>query len=86
MKIKIEECLLLFADNDIDERFFMGSILATEFDAEFVHFSEVCSKYPVEMKEKLKNFPFCTEFEKVHVSFFTNYQKTIMPREHNLLK
>ena len=50
-------------------------ILNTPDDADFGYFLEVNLKYPDDIKEKTKHFPFCPENEKNNPNKYNDYMK-----------
>ena len=61
-------------------------ILKTPDDSEIVYFVEVDLKYPDNIKEKTKSFPFCPENKKIDPDKFNNYMNKIKPETYTLSK
>ena len=62
-------------DNNIK----LEDILNTPDDSDMGYFIEVDLKYPNNIKEKTKNFPFCPENKKINPDDFNDYMKEIKP-------
>ena len=57
-------------------------ILNTPDDSEIDYFSEVDLKYPDNIKQKTKYFPFCPENKKIDPKKYNKYMKSIKPENH----
>ena len=55
----------------------LEGILNTPDDSDFGYFIEVNLKYPDNIKEKTKKFPFAPENEKINPDDFSDYKKKI---------
>ena len=62
-------------DNDVK----LEDILNTPDDSDIGYLIEVDLKYPDNIKEKTKNFPFCPENKKIILDKFGDYMKEIKP-------
>ena len=62
-------------DNNVE----LEDILSTSDDGDIGYFVEVDLKYPDNIKEKTKNFPFCPENKKTNPDDFNDYMKEIRP-------
>ena len=62
----------------------LDEILNTPNDADIGHFLEVDLKYPDDIKEKTKNFPFCPENKIIHKDTYNDieYMKQIKPKNY----
>ena len=60
--------------------------LNTPDDNEIGYFSEVDLKYPDDIKEKTKHFPFCPENKKIDPDKNTDYMKKIKPKNYTKSK
>ena len=61
-------------------------ILNTPDDSEIGYFLEVDLKYPDEIKQKTKNFPFCPENKKINPNKYNEYMKSIKPENYTKSK
>ena len=57
-------------------------ILNTPDDSEIGYFLEVDLKYPDEIKQKTKYFPFCPENKKINPNKYKEYMKSIKPENY----
>ena len=57
----------------------LEDILNTPDDSDIGYFIEVDLKYPDNIKQKTKNFPFCPENKKISPNTFNDYMKEIKP-------
>ena len=62
-------------DNDVK----LDDILSTPDDSDIGYLIEVDLKYPNNIKEKTKNFPFCPEDKKISPDKFSDYMKEVRP-------
>ena len=62
----------------LDKNVKLEDILNTNDDSDIGYFTEVDLKYPDDIKEKTKNFPFAPE-KKINPDDFSDYMKTIEP-------
>ena len=62
-----------------DKNVNLEDILNTPDDSDIAYLIEVDLKYPDNIKEKTKNFPFCPENKKTNPDTFSNYMKEIEP-------
>ena len=62
-------------DNNVN----LEDILNTPDDSNIGYFIEVDLTYPNNLKEKTKNFPFCSENKKINPHDFNDYMKEIKP-------
>ena len=62
-------------DNNVN----LEDILNTPDDSDIGYLIEVDLKYPDNIKEKTKNFPFCPENKKINPDKFSDYMKEIKP-------
>ena len=69
-----------------DKNVKLEDILKTPDDGDIGYFIEVDLKYPDNIKEKTKNFPFCPENKKVNSNDFSDYMKTIKPDTYTQTK
>ena len=58
----------------------------TPDDSDIVYFLEVELKYPDNIKEKTKNFPFCPENKIIHKDKYNDYMKKIKPKNYTTAK
>ena len=56
--------------------------LITPDDADIGYFLEVNLKYPDDIKEKTKHFPFCPENKKINPNKYNDYMKKIKPKNY----
>ena len=70
---------LLFDEIKFDENVKLEDILNTPDDSKIGYFVEVDLKYPDNIKEKTKNFPFAPESKKINPDDFSDYMKEIIP-------
>ena len=61
-------------------------ILNTSDDSEIGYFLEVDLKYPDDIKEKTKYFPFCPENKKINPDKYNEYMKSIKPEKYTKSK
>ena len=61
-------------------------ILNTPDDSEIGYFLEVDLKYPDEIKQKTKYFPFCPENKKINPNKYNEYMKSIKPENYTKSK
>ena len=61
-------------------------ILNTPDDADFCYFLEVDLKYPDDIKQRTKYFPFCPENIKINPNKFNEYMKSIKPENYTKSK
>ena len=64
----------------------LEEILNTPDDNEIGCFLEVDLKYPDNIKEKTKSFPFCPENKKINPDKYNNYMKKIKPKNYTKSK
>ena len=64
----------------------LEEILNTPDENEIGYFLEVDLKYPGNIKEKTKNFPFCPENKKIIPDKYNNYMKKVKPKKYTNLK
>ena len=64
----------------------LEEILNTPDDSEIGYFLEVDLKYPDNIKEKTKNFPFCPENKKINPDNYNDYMKEIKPLNYTKSK
>ena len=64
----------------------LDEILNTPDDADIGYFVEVDLKYPEDMKEKTKNFPFCPENKKINPDKNIDYMEKIKPKNYTKSK
>ena len=64
----------------------LEEILNTPDDSDIGYFLEVDLKYPDNIKEKTKNFPFCPENKKIDPDKYTDYTKKIKPKNYKKSK
>ena len=64
----------------------LDEILNTPDDSEIGYFLEVDLKYPDNIKEKTKNFPFCPENKKIDPGKYNDYMKKIKPKSYTKSK
>ena len=64
----------------------LEEILNTPDDSDIGYFLEVDLKYPVNIKEKTKNFPFCPENKKIDPDKYNDYMKKIKPKNYTKSK
>ena len=64
----------------------LDEVLNTPDDADIGYFLEVDLKYPDNIKEKTKNFPFCPENKKIIPDQYTDYLKKIIPKNYTKSK
>ena len=57
----------------------LEKILSNSDDSEIGYFVEVDLRYPNNIKEKIKSFPFAPENKKFNSDDFSDYMKTIKP-------
>ena len=69
-------------DNNIK----LEDILDTPDDSDIGYFIEVDLNYPINIKEKTKNFPFAPENKKINPATFNDYMKEIKPDNHTSTK
>ena len=69
-------------DNDVK----LEDILNTPDDSDIGYLIEVDLKYPDNIKEKTKNFPFCPENKKINPDKFGDYMKKIKPNTYTQTK
>ena len=60
----------------------LEEILNTLDDSFIGYFIEVDLKYPDNIKEKTKNFPFCPESKKINLDKHSDYKKKIKPKNY----
>ena len=60
----------------------LEEILNTPDDSDIGYFLEVELKYPDNIKEKTKNFPFCPENKKINPDKYNDYMKKIKPKSY----
>ena len=60
----------------------LEEILNTPDDNEIGYFLEVDLKYPGNIKEKTKHFPFCPENKKINPDKYNDYMKKIKPKSY----
>ena len=60
----------------------LEEILNTPNDSDIGYFLEVELKYPDNIKEKTKNFPFCPENKKINPHKYNDYMKKIKPKSY----
>ena len=61
--------------NNFDKNFKLGDLLNTLDDSDIGYFAEVDIKRPVEIEEKTKPFPFCSEKKNFPPYNFSEYTK-----------
>ena len=64
----------------------LDEISNTSDDADVGYFLEVDLKYPDNIKEKTKNFPFCPENKKINPDYNNGYMKKIKPEKYTKSK
>ena len=64
----------------------LEEIISSPDDNEIGSFLEVDLKYPDNIKEKTKNFPFCPENEKINLNKYNDYIKKIKPKKYTKCK
>ena len=64
----------------------LEEILNTSDDNEIGYFPEVDLKYPDNIKQKTKYFPFCPENEKINPNKYNEYMKSIKPENYTKSK
>ena len=64
----------------------LKEILNTPDDSGIGYFVEVDLKYPVNIKEKTKNFPFCPENKKIDPDKYNDFMKKIKPKNYTKSK
>ena len=64
----------------------LDKILNTPDDSDIGYFLEVDLKYPDDIKEKTKNFPFCPENKKIDPDKYNDYMKKIKPKNYTKSK
>ena len=64
----------------------MEEILNTPDDNEIGYFLEVDLKYPDNIKEKTKHFPFCPDNKKINPDKYNDYMKKIKPKKYTKSK
>ena len=69
-------------DNNVN----LEDILNTPDDSDIGYFAEVNIKYPDNIKEKTKNFPFANVNKKINPNKFSDYMKEIKPDTYNQTK
>ena len=77
---------LPFDDIKFDNNVKLEDILNTEDDSEIGYFFECDLKYPENIKEKTKNFPFAPENKFSPQDKFTNYMNEIKPDSYTPCK
>ena len=70
---------LPYDENKFDKNIKLEDILNTPDDSDFGYFIEVDLKYPDNIKEKTKNFPFAPVNKKINHDDFNDYMKEIKP-------
>ena len=60
----------------------LEEILNTPDDSDIGYFLKVDLKYPDNIKEKTKNFPFCPENKKIDPDKYNDYMNKIKPKNH----
>ena len=70
----------------IEKDICLEEILNTPDDSEIGYFLEVDLKYPDDIKEKTKYFPFCPENKKINPNNFNEYMKSIKPENYTKSK
>ena len=64
----------------------LEEILNTPGDSDIGYFLEVDLKYPDNIKEETKNFPFCPENKKIDPDKYNDYMKKIKPKNYTKSK
>ena len=64
----------------------LEDILNTPDDSDIGYFVEVDLKYPDNIKERTKNFPFAPENKKINPDDFSDYMKKIKPDNYTQSK
>ena len=64
----------------------LDEILNTPDDSEIGYFLEVDLKYPDNIKQKTKYFPFCPENKKINPNKYNEYMNTIKPENYTKSK
>ena len=72
--------MLLYDEINLEKDTCLEEILNTLDDNEIGYFLEVDLKYPDNIKEKTKNFPFCPENKKINPDNYNDYMKKIKPK------
>ena len=67
-------------------RNWLDGISNTPDDADVGYFVEVDLKYPYDIKEKTKNFPFCPENRKIIPDKYNDYMNKIIPKNYTKSK
>ena len=77
---------LLYDKIKLDNNVNLEDILNTPDDSDIRYFVEVDIKYPDNIKQKTKNFPFATENKKINPDIFNDYMKKIKPDIYTSVK
>ena len=64
----------------------LEEILNTSDDSDIGYFVEVDLRYPDNLKEKTKNFPFCPESNKINPDRYNDYMNKIKPKNYTKSK
>ena len=78
--------MLPYDEIKFDENVKLPKILNTLDDNDIGYFVEVDLKYPDNIKEKSKNFPFAPESKKVNPDNYSDYLKTVKPDAYTQTK
>ena len=70
---------LLYDDIKFDRDINLEDILNTTDGSDIGYFIEVDLKYPDNIKEKTKHFPFAPVKKKINLGYFSDYMKEIIP-------
>ena len=75
-----------YDENKVEKDFCLEEILNTPDDNEIGYFLEVVLKYPDNIKEKTKHFPFCPENKKANPNKNNDYMNKIKPKNYTKSK
>ena len=78
--------LLPFEETKFEKVICLEEILITAYDNEIGSFIEVDLKYPENIKEKTKIFPFCLENKIIPIDKYNHYMKKIKPKNYTKSK
>ena len=78
--------MLLSDETKFEKDICLEEILNTPDDNEIGYFLEVDLKYPDNIKEKTKNFPFCPEKKKIDPDNYNDYMNNIRPKNYTKSK
>ena len=77
---------LPYDEIEFDNKIKLEDVLNTPDDSDIGYFIEVDLKYPDNIKEKTKNFPFAPENKKINPDTLNNYMKEIKPDNYTSTK